>query len=73
MVLGCGSQSCVRIGEKAGQSYQKSGGETHRISFEHVSTPSSRGTPEAFHRHVVTLVEQCLDRFDHGCLFPFWR
>src|SRR6266478_2725095 len=37
MMLGCASQSCVRSGDKAGQRYQKSGGEAHRISFEHVS------------------------------------
>src|SRR5580693_7497891 len=37
MVLGCGSQSCVRSGDKAGQRYQESGGEAHRISCEHIS------------------------------------
>src|SRR5713101_6793150 len=37
MMLGCASQSCVWSGDKAGQRYQKSGGEAHRISFEHFS------------------------------------
>src|SRR5258708_17283816 len=37
MMLGCASQSCVWSGDKAGQRYQNSGGEAHRISFEHVS------------------------------------
>src|SRR5579864_8511629 len=37
MVLGRGSQSCVRNGDKAAQRYQKSGGEVHRISLENVS------------------------------------
>src|SRR6266478_8958744 len=37
MMLRPGSQSCVRNGDKAGQRYQKTGCEAHRISLEHVS------------------------------------
>jgi hypothetical protein len=36
MMLRSGSQSYVRNGAKAGQHYQKSGGEAKRISFENV-------------------------------------
>src|SRR6266446_6732345 len=39
MVMGCSSQSCVRSGDKVGQQCQQSGGEAHRISLEHVSSP----------------------------------
>src|SRR5882762_1429720 len=28
--------------------------------------------PEAFCCHVVTLVEECLECFEHDCLIPFW-
>lgn len=38
---GRGGHSCVRTGEKAGQRYQKSDGEAHRISLEHLSTPDN--------------------------------
>jgi hypothetical protein len=37
MMLGFGSQSWVWNGDKAGQRYQKTGGEANRISFENVS------------------------------------
>src|SRR5258708_31264453 len=37
-MLGCGIQSCVRTGDKAGEHCQKSGDEAHRFSLEHVST-----------------------------------
>src|SRR6266436_3104757 len=38
-MLGCGIQSCVRTGDKAGEHRHKSGDEAHRFSLEHVSTP----------------------------------
>jgi hypothetical protein len=38
-MLGWGSQGGVRTGEKAGQRCEKNGGEAHRISLGHVSTP----------------------------------
>jgi hypothetical protein len=42
MMLARGSQSRVRTGDKAGgQRHQESGGEAHRISLEHVSTPDN--------------------------------
>src|ERR1700723_556864 len=28
--------------------------------------------PEAFRRRIVTLVEQCLECFEHDCLIPLW-
>src|SRR4029453_1307213 len=44
MMLGRGSQSCVRTGDKAGQRCQQSGGEAHRIPLEHVSALNNEGT-----------------------------
>src|SRR5437660_11661563 len=41
LMPGCGSRSRVRTGDKAGQRYQESGGEAHRISLEHVPTPNN--------------------------------
>src|SRR5712675_3373086 len=37
MMLVWGSQSCVRNGDKAGQSWEENGGEARQISLEHVS------------------------------------
>src|SRR5882762_2239078 len=37
MMLRCGSQSCVRNGDKAGQRCEENGGEAHQISLEDVS------------------------------------
>jgi hypothetical protein len=41
MMLRSGSQSCVWTGDKAGQNYQKSCGEAHRISLACVSTANN--------------------------------
>src|SRR6266567_3896524 len=43
MMLGCGSQSCVRTGDQADQRGQESSGEGFRISLEHVSAPNNCG------------------------------
>jgi hypothetical protein len=36
-MLGCGFQSGVRTGDKAGQRCEENGGEARQISLEHVS------------------------------------
>src|SRR5258706_11382041 len=40
MMLGCGSQSCVRSGDKASYRCQQQGREAHRIYLEHASSPN---------------------------------
>jgi hypothetical protein len=67
MVLGRGSQSCVRNGDKAAQRYQKSGGEAHRISLENVSQRQCGD----FHGFVYAFHMYLLAEFQFGSRFAF--